>query len=130
MKHQTQEMQTYKDNWDILHRWSVFIVAAGLSALNSGKVNDIAWLVWLGVAVVLGGIFMWAYRHYYNLGIAVAILGGTLFLLGASQHASLFGAPITEAQQIPLMLQGGFLIVSGMIAWAYLRFVSKSKTAA
>jgi len=105
------------------YRWSIVIVALGLSAMRTGSERDILSLTILGAAAFLTGSFLWVYKHFYNLGIIVAIVGGSLVLLGNPiSNSSLFGSILTETQKTPMLFWGAGLIVVGMAGWAYFRF--------
>jgi len=63
----------------------------------------------------LGGSILRVYKQYYNLGIIVAIIGGSLLLLGNPiSHSTLFGEVLSETEKAPMLIWGGMLTVIGL----------------
>ncbi len=112
---------------ELLQRWSLVIVAAGASLSRQGSQSGTAWLTALGIAVVFVGGFFFIYKRAYNLGWIAAIVGGSLFMLGIGQNSSLFGNPI-ETPNLPMIVWGIVLAISGIGFWAFMRFVRKTQT--
>jgi len=108
------------------YRWSIFIVAIGLSAIRSGTEQGIIAWTSIGVILFLAGSFLWVYKHYYNIGFIVAIIGGSLLLLGnPTSHSTLFGKVLSEAEKAPMLLWGAVLTVIGLAVWGYFRKQTK-----
>jgi len=108
------------------HQWSIVIIALGLSAIRTGNESgNFLWL-WLGGAIFIAGSFLWVYKHYYNLGIIIAIVGGSLLLLGnPTSNSTLFGKALSEVEKSPMLIWGVVLTVIGIAGWAYIRYGRK-----
>ncbi len=110
----------------IAYRWSIFIVAIGLSILRTGTEKGIIALTTFGVILFLSGTFLWVYKHYYNIGLIVAIFGGSLLLLGNPNATStLFGDVLSGTEKAPMLIWGGILTVIGLASWVYFRYIHK-----
>lgn len=112
---------------ELLQRWSLVIIALGLILTRQGGEIGMAWLTGLGITIVLVGGFFFVYKRVYNLGWIVAIIGGSLLLLGNGQNSSLFGNPI-ETPNVPMITWGIVLAISGIGFWVFKRFARKTQT--
>ncbi len=122
------EIQTHESKgkgiFELARRWSLIIIALGVSAMKSGSETGIEFLTWLGAAVILGGAFLWVYKRIHNLGLIAAIIGGSLAMLGSPvSNSVLFGNTLSAADKAPFLMWGIVLVALGMGGWFYLRFV-------
>ncbi|MCP5096131.1 MAG: hypothetical protein GY943_11300 [Chloroflexi bacterium] len=111
---------------DLLQRWSVVILAMGLALSRNGSENGVAWMTGVGICIALVGVFFIVYKRLYNLGWIIAVIGGSLIMLGGGQNSSLFGNSI-QTPNSPLIIWGIVIALSGIGTWAALRSRAKAQ---
>jgi LPXTG-motif cell wall-anchored protein len=121
VKHGGNEM------FELLQKWSVVVVAVGMGLSRQGSEQGISWLTAAGIVVTLVGAFLVLYKRVYNLGWIVAIIGGSLLLLGSGQNSSIFGQPI-QTPNVPMIIWGLVVGLLGVGSWALLRFGLRSQS--
>ncbi|MCP4362523.1 MAG: hypothetical protein GY796_31340 [Chloroflexi bacterium] len=111
---------------ELLQRWSVVILAMGLALSRNGSENSVAWMTGVGISIALVAVFFILYQRLHNLGWIIAIIGGSLIMLGGGQNSSLFGNPI-QTPNSPLIIWGIAIALSGIGIWAALRSRAKAQ---
>jgi len=109
---------------EFLQRWSLVIVAIGISLSRQGSENGSPWLTGLGVAVLIGGGIFFVFRRIHNLGWLIAIAGISLLLLGAAKNSIFLGQPV-DTPNTSLIIWGIVIALSGVGFWAYSKFSAR-----
>ena len=113
--------------YEILRRWSVVIMVAGVAIFNRGFDSDLPLLAAVGVIIAVIGLVFLVYRRWFHLGWLAAVAGVSMIALGLADQSAILGNPI-ETPNVPLAVAGA--VVAGLaftaLSYAVYRRASQS----